>query len=219
LLLAVACSDDDAPGGKDSGAPDQQLADKGGGTPDQAAMEAGAADAAAAEGGATGDAGTATIKANTIAFIKALDKKLPTASTTLKVEKFVPDDKEATPWAEDSSVGKPGVEAAYDDKSIEDIINGHHAPFAKEGTAGFAKQDYKTGKDQLQLFIWEMKKAASAATLFADFKKKYENSWGLTFDAVTGVTDKAIIADDSPNWRVFGYRGLYIYEITSTKGL
>ncbi len=218
LLLAASCSDDGSPQGADSGGHDQAVVGKDVGGPDQGAADMGTPDQAAVDQSSAADAGGPAIKTNTVAFIKALDKKLPTSSTTDKVEKFVPTDKEAAPWAEDSAMGKPGVESAYDDKGIELIINGHHAPFATEGTVGFAKQDYKVGKDTLQLFIWEMKKSASASKLYASFKDKYEKSWGLTFETVSGVKDKAIIADDSPNWRVFGYRGVYIYEITSTKG-
>ena len=229
LLLGAACSDDDKPAGGDSGGHDQKVAVKEAGGPDQAVMDKGAVkdkavvdkavgDMAVADTTGGADASAPAIMTSTIAFIKVLAAKLPTGATTDKVEKFVLTDKEATPWVEDTTAGPAGVQAAYTDKGIELIINGHHAPFATEGTAGFAKEDYKTGKDTLQLFIWEMNKAASATKLVADFKKTYTTQWGLTFQNITGVKDLAIIADDSPNWRVFGHKGKYIYEVTSTKG-
>ena len=185
---------------------------------DQALVDKSVGDKSVGDKSATADAGQPAIMISSIAFVKVLAAKLPTGTTTDKVEKFALTDKEATPWAEDTSAGPKGVQAAYNDKAIELIINGHHAPFATEGTAGFVKEDYKTGKDTLQLFLWEMNKAASAATLVATFKKTYTTQWGLTFQNITGVKDLAIIADDSPNWRVFGHKGKYIYEVTSTKG-
>jgi len=224
---------------KEAGAPDQTIANKETGAADQAVKEQGAGvdnglvdvgagdvgagdkgagDKGAGDSATGGDASSPAIKTNTVNFIKVLANKLPSGATTNKVEKFVPSDTEAKPWAEDTKSGPKGVQSAYTDKAIENIINGHHAPFATEGTTGFAKEDYKTGKDTLQLFLWEMNKAASATKLVADFKKKYTSSWGLTFQTIAGVKDEAIIADDSPNWRVFGRKGKYIYEVTSTKG-
>jgi hypothetical protein len=223
LLLAGACSDDDKPAGQDIGVKDQKVTPKEVGAADkavtdQAVVDQAVVDQATADQTGGGDAAAPAVMTNTIAFVKVLANKLPTGTTTDKVEKFVPTDTEATPWAEDTTAGPKGVQSAYDDKAIELIINGHHAPFATEGTAGFAKEDYKTGKDTLQLFIWEMKTAASATKLVANFKTKYTQSWGLTFSNIAGVKDLAIIADDSPNWRVFGHKGKYIYEVTSTKG-
>ena len=224
---------------KETGTPDQKIIHKETGVTDQSVKEQGAGDQSVKEQGAgdqgatdkamgdatgggdassVGDASAPAIQTNTEAFIKVLANKLPSGATTDKVEKFVPTDVEAKPWAEDTSAGPKGVQSAYNDKAIELIINGHHAPFATEGTAGFAKEDYKTGKDTLQLFIWEMNKAASATKLVNDFKTKLVSTAGLTFLTIAGVKDLAIIADDSPNWRAFGHKGKYIYEVTSTKG-
>jgi hypothetical protein len=85
----------------------------------------------------------AALKADTLAFIKHLAGKLPDASAGKKVEEYVPAPGEVSGWVEDDQAGKPGVEAAYDDAAILAIIDGHHAPYQKEGCAGFAKQDYK----------------------------------------------------------------------------
>lgn len=138
------------------------------------------------------------------------------APTKQKVEAYVPADNDVAGWVEDTSVGKPGVEAAYTDKEIEDIINGHHQAYATEGTTGFAKQEYKKGNGSISLQIWEMNTATGATNMFDKNKSDGETNSGWTFETVAGVADAAIIitAYDA-GWVIYGRKGPYIYEVVA----
>lgn len=138
------------------------------------------------------------------------------APTTQKVETYVPADNDVAGWVEDTSVGQPGVEAAYTDKEIEDIINGHHQAYAAEGTTGFAKQEYKKGNGSISLQIWEMNTATGATNMFDKNKSDGETNSGWTFETVAGVADAAIIitAYDA-GWVIYGRKGPYIYEVVA----
>lgn len=210
LALAPACSDDTDPAVDAGTTPDQTV------TPDLARLEASAPDASgdASPSDAGADISRADqVKAQTITFIKTLAQKLGAADTGKKVEVYVPADNEATGWVESSTTGKPGVEAGYDKTAIEAIINGSHDPYDKEGCDGFAKQDYTQGKASLTLFLWQMKSQSSAQKMVSDNKAKGEKDDGLTFESVSGVADRAILADDQPQWRAYGSTGVYTYKI------
>ena len=219
----IACSDDDD--NKDSGvSPDQKVtadlaADKGptgdqkvadqGPTPDKkvTAPDKGADQASG------GDMSVAdAIKADTIAFVKTMTTSLPATAATAKVETFIPKDNAITGWIEDATMGK-GVQAGYDKKSIEALINGSHDPYEKEGCVGFAKQDYIKGTYQLVVFLWQMNTAAGAKKMFDKNKKDGEDNAGITFKVIPGVKDAAIIGDDKPQWKAYAHKGPYIFKI------
>lgn len=146
--------------------------------------------------------------------------KSPTvdAPAAQKVEAYVPADNEATGWVENTAVGKAGVEAGYTTKEIDDIIDGSHDPYAAAGCNGFAKQDYKKGDYKLVLFLWDMTTNAAAKKMFDDDKKHDETMSGLTFEAITDAAESAIIANDVPEWKVYGYKSHYIYKIRADFG-
>ncbi|MCC6747286.1 MAG: hypothetical protein IT371_06480 [Deltaproteobacteria bacterium] len=133
-----------------------------------------------------------------------------------KVEDYVPAPGAA--WEEDTAAGKAGVEAAYTDVDIEKIIDGENAPYAAEGTVGFAKQDYKKDGHKLLLKLWQMKTAAGAKKMFDANKKDAETNAGLIFEPVAQVADTAVIAYDQPQWKVFGHKGPFIYEVFASLG-
>jgi hypothetical protein len=141
--------------------------------------------------------------------------KTPDGAQAKKVEEYVPKDNEAASWVEDTGVGKPGVEAGYTKKDIEDIIDGSNDPYAAEGENGFAKQDYKKGAFTLSLFLWDMKTAAGAKKMYDKNKLDGEQQAGLKFDPIAGAADGAVIANDNPDWRVYHYKSHYIAKIIS----
>ena len=201
MAWIVACSDDDTDA--DSGTPDQKVAQ-----PDQKVIQP---DKGADK--ATGDMSAAdSVKADTIAFVKAMTTALPSAGSTKKVETFILGDNGVKGWVEDVSMGK-GVESGYDKKAIEAIINGSHDPYESEGCEGFAKQDYKKGAYTMIVFMWQMKTAAGAKKMFDKNKKDGEDNAGITFKVITGVKDAAIIGDDKPQWKAYAHKGPYIFKI------
>ncbi len=214
LAWIMACSDDDTDA--DSGAADQKVvaADKGA---DKAAADKKVAlpdkkvvqpDKATGGDMSVSDA----VKADAIAFVKALTTALPSAGSTKKVETFVLGDNVVKGWVEDAAKGK-GVESGYTKKDIEAIINGSHDPYDKEGSKGFAKQDYKKGAHTMILFLWQMNTAAGAKKMFDKNKKDGEDNAGITFKAIPGVKDAAIIGDDKPQWKAYAHIGPYIFKI------
>jgi hypothetical protein len=131
-----------------------------------------------------------------------------------KVEEYVPADNALPGWVEDTAAGPAGVEAAYNDTAIEAIINGHHQPYAKEGCAGFAKQEYKKGNGTIALEIWEMNAATGAKNMYDLNKTTGENDDGWTFDTIAGVTDGGIIINAyDAGWRAYAYKGAYVLMI------
>jgi len=225
LALVPACSDDGG-AGKDSAIPDKSTADR---SAQDLAADAKTGDAKT--GDATGDSAdaardakgdvkadtivlsSAKLKSDTIAMVTLLANKLPAVAGSAKVETYVPQDNAVAGWVEDKAVGKPGVEAGYNNKDILAIINGSHDDYHKAGCTGFAKQDYALGKYKMTLFLWHMNTATAAASMFTKNKTEGETLAGLTFSTITGVKDKAIIADDLPQWKAYAHKGPYIFKI------
>lgn len=231
LALVPACSDDGG-AGKDSAIPDKGTADKlvqdlsadakkgdaktGDTTGDSADAAGDAKTGDAQAGDAKADTlvlSSAKLKSDTIAMVTLLANKLPAVAGSAKVETYIPKDNAVTGWVEDKAVGKPGVEAGYNEKDILAIINGSHDDYHKAGCTGFAKQDYALGKYKMTLFLWHMNTAAAAASMFTKNKTEGETQAGLTFSTITGVKDKAIIADDLPQWKAYAHKGPYIFKI------
>lgn len=128
----------------------------------------------------------------------------------------MPKDNELPGWVEDTTVGSPGVEAAYTTGDIEAIIDGAHDPYRDQGCNGFAKQDYtKTPSKvfQLQLFLWDMKTAAGALAMYEKKKADDETGGGLTFETIPGAKDAAVLASDSPAWKAHAYKGHYVFKV------
>jgi hypothetical protein len=146
------------------------------------------------------------------------DKSSADAAPKLKVADYIPKDNDIAGWTEDSATGKPGVEAGYTKKDIEDLINGKHDPYAAKGCNAFAMQHYKktissTCNGKLEIFLWECPTAADAKSLFDKNKKDGETSAGLTFETVPNAKDMAILADNIPGWEGYGHKGPYIWKI------
>jgi len=215
----VACSDDDVVLDSGTTTPDQKVADQKVGdkkvadpdkkvadqkvtTPDKAVDQASGGDMSVSD----------AIKADAIAFVKAMTTSLPATAGTAKVETYVPKDNTVTGWIEDAAKGK-GVESGYDKKAIEGIINGSHDPYEKEGCVGFAKQDYKKGANGLIVFLWQMKTTAGAKKMFDKNKKDGEDNAGITFKVIPGVKDAAIIGDDKPQWKAYAHKGPYVFKL------
>jgi len=187
-LIFLACSDDTTPVTKDTGAKDGMVK---------------------ADAGNDGAPPNKDGSADT-------NKPADDAAAKQKVENYVPKDNAITGWVDDPNIGKAGIESAYTDKAIEDIINGHHAPYAAEGTAGFAKQDYVNGKMILTLEIWEMKTTASAKTMFDRNKKDDETNAGVTFETQTNVKTAGIISKTyDAGWTSYGHKGPYVWLLKS----
>lgn len=217
LATLVACSDDDdkSDGGVaadqkvtvDTKVADKQIGDKAAG--DKAVGDKAVGDKA------VGDLSSAQqLKADTEAFVKALANSLPATAPSAKVETFIPKDNTVKGWVEDLSKGK-GVKSGYTRTDITDIINGSHDPYAKE-CKGFAMEYYKKGAYKVVIFLWQMNDAAGAKKMFDMNKTDGETNAGLTFSTITGVKDKAIIADDVPQWKAYAHKGPYIFKIYTT---
>lgn len=141
------------------------------------------------------------------------------AAQAKKVEAYIPADNDVPGWTEDTTKGKPGVEAAYDKKGIEDLINGKHDPYHAEGTDGFAMEHYKkdfgggcTGT--IKFMMWDMTKAASAKKMFEKAKKDGETMAGLTFEEIKSVKDRGIIAFDAV-FEAHAYKNDYVMILTA----
>lgn len=186
LTLLPACSDD-VESGKDMGTKKDQ------------------APVSFPDNGQTGDQGPAADKGVTDDVAQAADMPVP-----LLVEEYVPANNAIADWVEDTSVGAPGVEAAYTDEDIDDIIDGSHDPYATEGCKGFAKQEFINGAgDTLSLFIWDMNTAAGAKNMF-DKNEAAGPDNGLTYEEIPSVTEKGIIANVGPSFKGYFHKSTYI---------
>ena len=221
VTALVACSDDDDD--KDSGVtPDQKVADQK--VSDKGVDKLPCCDKKVpdqktvipdngTDKGSGGDMSVSeAVKADSIAFIKALATSLPATASSAKVETYALKDNAVKGWIEDVAMGK-GVQSGYDKKAIEGLINGSHDPYEKEGCVGFAKQDYINGANKLVLFLWQMNTAAGAKNMFDKNKKDGEDNAGITFKAISGVKDAAIIGDDKPQWKGYAHKGPYVFKI------
>jgi hypothetical protein len=135
-----------------------------------------------------------------------------------RVADYVPAPHEVAGWAEDPEVGAVGVEAGYTLEAILAIIDGLHDPYFKAGCRGFAKQDYRKGDFTLALYLWEMTAASGAHTMFSVDQRADETDSSLEFAPVAGVLDRAVIAQQPPSWKVYGYRSQYVYKIIGRYG-
>ncbi len=128
----------------------------------------------------------------------------------LLVEEYVPANNAIADWVENPDVGELGVEAAYTDADIDDIINGSHDPYATEGCKGFATQDFINGAgDTLSLFIWDMNTAEGAKNMF-DKNEAAGPDNGLIFEEIPNVTEKGIIANVGPSFKGYFHKSTYI---------
>ncbi len=177
--------------------------------PDQAAGDLkGAADL-------VGDLSDATLEQDTIAFVTYLAGQLPATAGAKKVETYVPGDNAVAGWVADPAHGL-GVEAGYDNDAIQLLINGTHDPYNTEGCAGFAKQDYIKGWYKMSLYLWQMNTKSGAEKMYTNNKDYGEKMLYLTFTAISGVQDQAIIAKDNPQFKAYAQKGPYIFRVYTT---
>ncbi len=127
------------------------------------------------------------------------------------IESFFPADNEVAGWAEDASVGKPGVEVATTAKAATDLVDGAADPFVSQGMVGFAWQTYVKGTYQLDLRVWQFASAPAGADaftwLFANASLYKANTWT---DVAVGTSGK--VSDTGSGWWLSANKGAYIIE-------
>jgi hypothetical protein len=162
------------------------------------------------------------------------------AAVAKKVEEYMPANNEITGWIQGPPCGvactSAGsecgthtclstskcscVQAGYTKLDIEAIIDGSNDPYDALGVNGFAYEVYTKGTvvpdagvlPKIELFVWDMKTAAAAKQMF-DKDKADDETAGVVFEVITGVTDGGIIGSTTAKYKAYGYKSHYVFKI------
>lgn len=128
------------------------------------------------------------------------------------LESFFPAANAVGAYAEDTSVGKAGVEIAKTAAAMEALIDGDAAPFTEKGAVAFGWEHYVSGTYKLDARVWQMKDAANAtdtyAYLVANVSLYKANTWNDV-----GVGEAGRIADTGSSWWLDARKGKYLVEV------
>jgi hypothetical protein len=112
------------------------------------------------------------------------------------------------------------IQAGYTKLDIEAIIDGSNDPYDALGVNGFAYEAYTKGKTvpdagvlpKIELFIWDMKTATGAKTMF-DKDKADDIASGVVFEDITGVTLGGIIGSTTAKYKAYAYKSHYVLKM------
>lgn len=128
------------------------------------------------------------------------------------IETFFPTANEVGGYAEDTSVGKAGVETAKTAAAMEALIDGDAAPFTEKGAVAFAWERYVSGTYKLDARVWQMKDASNTTDtynhLVANVSLYKANTWT---DLAVGEAGR--IADTGSAWWLNARKGKYLIEV------
>lgn len=131
------------------------------------------------------------------------------------LDSFFPKANEVGGYAENTALGKPGVQIAKTTTAIQGLVNGDAGPFLEKGTIAFAWERYVSGTYELDARVWQMKNAANCTEtydfLVTDAALYAANTWVALSVGVAGR-----IADTGTSWWVNARKGAYIIEVRVT---
>jgi hypothetical protein len=132
------------------------------------------------------------------------------------IDKLFPAANEVGTWAEDTTVGKAGVEVAKSGTAIESLINGDGAPFIEKGALALGWEHYLAGASKLDARVFQMKTAANAQETWDHLVANVSLYKANTWTTVTATGDAARVADTGSSWWFNARKGAFIVELKIT---
>lgn len=139
----------------------------------------------------------------------------PTPATPA-IDKLFPAANEVSTWAEDTAVGKLGVEVAKSATAIEALIDGDGAPFNEKGALALGWEHYQAGSSKIDARVYQMKTAASSKETYDYLVASVGLYMANTWTPVDAVGDAARVTDTGSSWWFNARRGVFIFELKIT---
>jgi hypothetical protein len=131
------------------------------------------------------------------------------SSSAPDIKTFFPASNEVVGWTQ---VAAKPLQVGVGATGASDLVDGAADPFITQGLVQLAMASYDKGNDVLDLRVWQMKDAASAASVYTALlgNSLYSaNTWGT---CPTAIGSDCRIADTGGHWWVNTRKGAYHVE-------
>jgi hypothetical protein len=107
------------------------------------------------------------------------------------------------------------LQTAHTTLEVQNLIDGAADPFVAAGFTAFGRQGYRNGGYTVTLDVWQMKDAATAATVYTSLLTNSLYASATWSDVAIG--DGARIADTGTTWWVNVKKGSYHVQVRTTE--